>query len=330
VRGNALCSIYGGTTANSEFEFLTSLSMAYLPSNSVPYQQFVHEDMFSLAWVMEKYGYRCFATHPYLADGWSRPTIYPMLGLKESTFLEDYPQKDMVRCFVSDREMFGYVLDKVSSNQTDQPWFIFGITMQNHSSFSYTGENYTQTIELEGYSREYPLAEQYLSLLHESDSALEMFLTELEEHPENTIVLFFGDHFPRVEATFLEELHGGSFGTLDEQMLQYTVPFFIWANFDIPEQTVEYTSLNYLALYLLETAGLPLPEYYQFIADLRDVVPAMNAFGYYSLSAQSFISFEEATGEEREWLDKYAVLQYNSLVDTKNRSDLFFEHYCGE
>ena len=171
------------------------------------------------------------------------------------------------------------------------------------------------------------MAEQYLTLLRESDKALEYFLTELEKAPEDTVVLFFGDHFPQVEGDFFQEVHGGAFETLPEKMEQYMVPFLVWANFDIPEQTVECTSLNYLGRYLLETAGLELPPYYQFLKELEQAVPAVNALGYYSISQQTFLPLEDAQGEEAKWLNDYAIVQYNNLFDQKNRNPLFFQNY---
>ena len=150
------------------------------------------------------------------------------------TFDTDYPYRDLIREFVSDREMYGYVLDALK-NKTEEPLFLFGITMQNHGDYIYTGENYTQTVFLEDYAMDHPMAEQYLTLLRESDKAMEFFFGELEKLEEDTVVLFFGDHFPQVEGDFFLEVHGGRFETLSQQMLQYTVPFFLWANYDIPE-----------------------------------------------------------------------------------------------
>ncbi len=41
VKGNLYVSVLGGNTANTEFEFLTGDSLAFLPTGSVAYQQFV-------------------------------------------------------------------------------------------------------------------------------------------------------------------------------------------------------------------------------------------------------------------------------------------------
>lgn len=326
IRGNALVSIFGGVTANSEFEFLTGGSMANLPEGSVPYQQYIYQDIYSLPRLLNAYGYRSMATHPYIAEGWNRPAVYPHLGFSESTFAEDYPWENLIREFVSDQEMYEHVLE-VLREPAEKPLFLFGITMQNHGDYIYTGDHYTQTIFLEGYENDYPMAEQYLTLVHESDKAAAYLLTELEKLPEKTVVLFFGDHFPQVEGDFFQEVHGGEFETLSEKMLQYQVPFFLWANFDIPEQTVECTSLNYLSRYLLETAGLELTPYYRFLKELEEGIPAVNALGYYSVSQQTFLPLEEAEGEEAELLSQYAMVQYNNLFDGSNRSPLFFQRY---
>lgn len=322
IRGYALSSIYGGMTANSEFEFLTGMSMAFLPTASVPYQQYLTETQYSLVSVMKENGYTCFATHPFLASGWSRERVYANLGFDSYTFIEDYPQEDLVRDLVSDREMFGYLIERYEQQQGDENLFLFGITMQNHGGYAVDG--YDADIHLEGYQNRYDEAEQYLSLLHKSDEALAEFITYFQSVEEEVIVVFFGDHLPDLPMGFYEEVHGGAIDTLDQQMLTYSVPFFIWANFDIPEQTLECTSLNYLAVHLLDTAGISLPPYYRFMADLETAVPAMNALGYYSKDTNSFMRYEDAIGVEADWINHYAALQYNNLFDKRNIS-LFFE-----
>ena len=43
VVGHAYTSVFGAGTSASEFEFLTGNSMAFLPSGSIPYQQYILE-----------------------------------------------------------------------------------------------------------------------------------------------------------------------------------------------------------------------------------------------------------------------------------------------
>ena len=317
IRGYAMSSVFGGCTANSEFEFLTGQTMAFLPQGSTPYQQYIHSDISSLPRFLQAQGYHVAATHPYQASGWNRPATYPRLGFADITFQEAYPRQDLIRGLVSDREMYRYVLDRLYKQQ--EPLFLFGITMQNHGG--YDEKDYQLVLSLNG---PYPQAQQYLSLLHQSDEALEEFLQELADFPEKTIVLFFGDHFPAVENQLYEELYGGALNTLDEQLLLHKIPFFLWANYDIAQQEVDCTSLNYLGCYLLELAGLEIPPYFQFLGTLQEHIPSVSANGYYSLSQQRFLPISEAEGEEAQWLNLYEQLQYNSLFDNKHRSTHFF------
>ena len=325
IRGYALTPAFGGATANAEFEFLTGHNMGLLPDGSYPYQQYIYDNVAALPWVLREMGYDSFATHPMLATGWSRNKIYPMIGFEESTFMDDYPQQNLLREHVSDQETYEYVMEKMHAKEAGAKQFLFCITMQNHGGYRYEGPNYTKHIELEGYSQDYPQAEQYLSVLHEADKALEYLITELKAYPEDTVLLFFGDHLPNVEAELFTELHGKPLETLDELAKKRTIPFFVWANYDIEEKTLEEnTCLSYLSLYLLEAAGLELPPYYQFLQEMEDAIPSMNHQGYYSRSQGMLIPYAEATGEEKAWLDKYAMVQYNNLFDEEGRSGKFF------
>ncbi len=323
IRGYALTSAYGGNTANVEFEFLTGSSMAFLPANSVPYQQYIKGETYTFARLLRAYGYHSMSTHPYLATGWSRNIVYPYFGFEESTFIDDYTVSYPIRYYMSDRDMFTYVLDVMERKNREEPLFLFGITMQNHGG--YDDEEYVSDIRIEGCEEEYPKAEQYLGLLHETDAAMEYLLTALASYPEDTLVLFFGDHLPNLEEEFYPALYGDTFDDPAKQSLLYTVPFMIWANYEMPEQNLPYTGISFLPIHLLQAAGLPLSPYHSFLAEVEEVIPAMNAYGYYSKTQKEFTTFDKAEGEEAEWLNRYAAVQYNHLFDVKNRNDIFFK-----
>ncbi len=325
IKGYALASVYGGNTANSEFEFLTGFSMAFLPNGSVPYSQYIEQPSYSLAWVLRSYGYRALATHGYHAIGWNRDQVYPLLGFESSTFLDSFPQEDFLRSYISDAEQYTFMLEQL--RRQDGPTFLFGVTMQNHGGYEESRETYDHTVELTGDLEGFPRAEQYLSLLSASDQALEMLLTQLESYPEDTLVLIFGDHQPKLDPEFYTQLNGSPMDELADQMLQHTVPFLIWANYDIPEADLGLISLNYLAGHLLDAAGLERTAYHKYLEHLEQSIPAINALGYYSLQQQDFALCQDAQGEEHIALRDYALVQYNALFDRENSSDLFFDQY---
>ena len=139
-------------------------------------------------------------------------------------------------------------------------------------------------------------------------------------------IIFFGDHQPSLNSNFYPILNGKGLSGLTEDELEnlYKVPFFIWTNYDTPEETVDITSLNFLSTMALERAGIELPAYHKFLADMMEQVPAINSRGYYSKEKGGFLHISEAEGKEAEWIRQYHILQYNSMFDRFKRSDFFF------
>ena len=323
IAGYALTSIHGGNTANSEYEFLTGNSMAWLPPNSVPYQQHIKGPTYSMvSYLKSNYNYHCVAMHPYHSSGWNRSVVYPILGFDECFFVEDFTTNHPVRSYVSDEDMFQKIVDTYEGRNSE-PLFLFGVTMQNHGAYI-DGDSALEQIVPIGYSRDYPDVTNYLSLIHETDRAVKNLISYFEQAEDDVIIVFFGDHQPKISDEFYREISGNSFSTLDQQQKKYLVPFFVWSNYDIEEQHVEETSLNYLSSYVYDAAGIPLPPYNQFLSEMENIIPAINVNGFYSLHSGSYLSFEMASEEERSWLDTYEHLQYNNVFDIKNRDCIFF------
>jgi len=63
ISGNVHVSVLGGNTANTEFEFLTGDTMAFLPTGSIPYQQFLTKELPALPQILKDYGYTTTAIH---------------------------------------------------------------------------------------------------------------------------------------------------------------------------------------------------------------------------------------------------------------------------
>ena len=261
--------------------------------------------------------------HPYLASGWNRPDAYSYLGFDKTMFVDDFPQKDYVRQYISDKEMFDTVIDTYEKNKNG-PLFLFGVSMQNHGDYSYVGDNFESSVSLVGYDKDYPDVEQYLSLIHETDKAVENLVSYFESVDEEVVIVFYGDHQPKLDNDFYNEVSNKDLADVYGKQIKYKVPFFIWTNYEIDRKFVECTSLNYLSSYVYNIAGIPLPSYNQFLTELEEKIPSINAHGYYSLEKKRYISFDEASEKEKEWLLRYEQLQYNSLFDIKNRNKKLF------
>lgn len=326
IKGYALSSVFGAKTPNSEWEFMTGNSMAFLPSGSVVYQQYIDNAPTSIVSNLKNTGYTCVAMHPYYNTGWSRNTVYPNLGFDEMYFLNDFDQTKLLREYVTDQELYESIIDRYENRRKKEDLFIMSISMQNHGGYTEKYDNFDEQIRMLGVN--YPDVNQYLSLVHESDAALEYLITYFENVDEPVEIVFFGDHQPSLSSSFYPYLNGKGLSGLTEDELEalYTVPFFIWTNYESEESEVEITSLNFLSTMALEKAGIEMPAYNEYLSDMRKIVPAINARGYYSKTAGRFLHIEEAEGEEAEWIRDYEILQYNNMFDRKGKSELFFPY----
>lgn len=326
VKGYALSSVFGAKTPNSEWEFMTGNSMAFLPSGSVVYQQYITDTPTSIVSNLKNEGYTCVAMHPYYETGWSRNAVYPDMGFDAMHFIDDFDQSKVLREYITDQELYEKIIEQYESRGKNEDLFIMSISMQNHGGYTEKYENFNEQVRMLGLN--YPDVNQYLSLLHESDKALEYLISYFENVEEPVEIVFFGDHQPSLSSSFYPYLNGKGLSGLTEDELEalYTVPFFIWTNYESEEEEVEITSLNFLATLALERAGIALPAYNQFLSDMMEVVPAINSRGYYSKSEGRFIHVEDAKGEEAEWIQKYEILQYNNMFDRKGQSEVFFPY----
>lgn len=312
ISGYTDVSVLGGNTANSEFEFLTGNSMAFFPNGSVPYLQYIRDGISTIVPQLEEYGYTTYGTHPYRAKGWNREFIYDLMGFDYRYFQGSFPFEDKLRNYVSDEADFKSILEW--RNNTEGPFFMFNVTMQNHSNYGGDFDNFDLQIVAKfknTYSNKY--LNKYLSLMYETDQDVASLLSELSQSDRKTIVVFWGDHQPNdyvVRPIYKE--YGLDFDnqTYEQQQQRQKTPFFIWANYDIQEQTNVEISLNYLNILLFETAGLQLDEYQTFRKNLwQGQIPMMNAVGYRNDDGD-LVEYDDAPEEIQNLLNEYQNIQY--------------------
>lgn len=315
VTGYLNVSVCGGNTANTEFEFLTGNTMAFLPQGSIPYQQYITGEIDSLPSYLASLGYQTVATHPYNASGWQRDTVYPLLGFSESIFRDQYWGASQVRKYVSDDSCVDKIIQLYEGKEEGKPLFVFNVTMQNHGGYTDLYDNFTPEIQVEGVNS--TAVSQYLSLIRLSDASLEKLIQYFSGVDEKTIVVFFGDHQPNdtVAAPILAK-NGISVKNMDAEQLKlrYQVPYVIWANYDIGEETGKDTSANYLAADVLRYAGVAPDAYLDYLSGLKEQYPIISAMRVVTADGED----TDATAQ-KEGLSDYQKLQYYQLFDHKEK-----------
>ena len=311
VSGHLNVSVLGGNTANTEFEFLTGNSMAFLPQGSVPYQQYIKDEMPSLVSYLKSLGYQTTALHPYNSTGWDRNKVYPLLGFDNAYFIRSFVNPEKIRKYVSDRACYEKIISLYENRQNDAPLFIFNVTMQNHSSYTEEFDNFTPDITVTDSSSK--ALNNYLSLIRLSDEEIRELIDYFSCEDEETVIVFFGDHQPTNSVVSnIWKINGKNGNNLSEEdeAKRYIVPFFIWANFDISEESGVETSANFLGGRVLEACGLPLYDYAAYLKELSESFPVIT-----SIRAQSSNGESSDIKSVSDKLNDYAILQYNRMFD---------------
>ena len=280
VKGDLYVNTFGGGTANTEFEFLTGVSIGNYPYPVMPYNNFVKRDKYSIAKYFSNLGYETIAMHPYTATNYSRDKVYKRFGFDKLYFYDDFRDKKYIRKFVSDESMYEEVIRRYEETRKGKKKvFIFGITMQNHSGYEeFEGEEVSSNIENIKSKRE---LDSYLSLMKKSDDAIKILIDYFSKEKDHVILLFFGDH-------------NASFGTDLNKMVYdmdfdyectnaYATPFFIYNNRKNNDKVIDGVSANFLSIELFKEANLPLDMIHKY---LDSIYKEYDVYNYHKMRSR--------------------------------------------
>lgn len=335
VKGTAYSSVFGGKTSNSEYEFLTGHSTAFL-NDVVPFQFLIKKPMSNLTTILKNDNYQgMLAIHPHYKRGYNRDIAYGQLGFNQFIAIEDMTgEHEWVRNHISDaddvRQLIAHYEELKAGS--DEPVYLYNVTMQNHSPWTEVFDNFTPDVKvtdeelLSNETLNILEIEQYLSLLKLSDASLGILIDYFSQVEEDTVIVFFGDHQPKLDSSFYNAIFGKKVSQLsqEEYMQRYEVPYVIWANYDIEEKDYGDISLNYLSTVMMDAADIKLPAYNRFILELMEEVPVVTTNGYWGKNRQFYADVDEES-PYKEILNLYEWTQYNNLMDANNRIENFFD-----
>ncbi len=354
IKGNLYVPVIGAGTSNTEFEFLTGHTTAFLPSGSNAYMLYIKNPLASLVSTLKAQSYSALALHPYYAVGWNRTDVYKYMGFNKFVSLENimdislmreyqangsdpnylqqrveevYPGENMlIRQYISDSYDYKLLIKDYEQRDKSTPYFAFNVTMQNHGGYTTSCVNFDESIYATSVSKNYIKANKYLSLVKASDNAFKELIEYFSTVKEPTVICMFGDHQPSVETEFICEALGvDSLSGLTPQQEQsrHITPFIIWANYDIGEQQIDRLSANYLSSLVLKTAGVKLSEYNEYLLKLSETLPVIDTVGYID-NENNYYKWSDVSPYSH-LLDEYEKIQYNNIFDQKNIDrDVFY------
>ena len=322
----AVSSDMGTGTANSEFEFLTGNSMAYFKGNT-PYVQFIDTETPSLASELAGRGYRTQAMHAYERAGYNRVKVYDRFGFQQYKGIEDFDVDiDVARGYPTDETNYRQLIKDFEENRGGTPQFLFNITMQNHGGYYASDYEWPVRVHevapVESYDDS---VIAYESSVRMADDALRQLISYLETVDEPTVLLFFGDHEPRLSNEFCSSWFTDENGLDLETTAQlHKTPFFIWGNYVLNTDAAakgSTVSLNYLSTVLFQAAGIKLSPYQEYLADLRMEHPVITARYFTDAFGSKIGSTPTAFTDS---IREYQWLQYNCVFDRAHRIPGFY------
>lgn len=340
IKGWMHSSVFGGSTANSEFECLTGFTVKFLPFMSVPYRSIIRDRTPSMAEYMKELNYGGnVAFHPGMLNSYNRDKVYPLLGFDSHIAYENLEEPDKIRDFVSDEYDYEYVektYEEFRKTESDKPFYMFNVTIQNHGGYGLETGKVDAGIEVLSQDCQQKTFLQFLNLMKLSDEALEQLIEYYSNVDEETVIVLFGDHQPRISEEFYNVMRGQreDLSEIEWSDMQHRVPFMIWANYDINEANGGnaflkdkgdgelHLSANYIAPVLKKAIGLPMTGFDKYLLDLYEELPVINAVCYNDADGTIYNPEEPSKYDVR--LNEYEQIQYNGLIDTRNRAEEFF------
>ena len=224
--------------------------------------------------------------HPYRGTNYRRNIVYPQIGFDTFYTRDDFKNQSYIRNYISDQTLAERIVSEFEKNkETGKPFFSWNVTVQNHGDyFAKNTKNLDMSINVENPEVDQTRTKIYVNLIRQSDAMFEYLVDTFSKEDEPVVIVMFGDHQANLGDDTYEYLLGKKDEDLtpEERMEKYKIPFVIWANYDIQEETVEKTSLNYLYSILADRLGFPMTGYQKYLLDLSEEIPVLCAQGYWT------------------------------------------------
>ncbi|HEY0880078.1 MAG TPA: LTA synthase family protein [Archangium sp.] len=312
--GTLFSPVFGGGTANTEFEFLTGHSMQFLPAGSVAYQQYIRRRHPSLAEQFAREGYRTTALHSFHRWFWERDQVYQHLGFERFLAMEDLPDLVIDGKYASDAVLTKQILEELKSPDP-RPQFIFAVSMEAHGPY----EPHRYPDHPTWLTDDAPLDDEargeldtYLTAVNHADRELAALITALQASRRPVWVVFFGDHLPSLRSSMKQVgvVQSVEHPTQQERRFLHQVPLVAWTNSGASPRQFGTFGATFLGPLLLELTGTPGTRYTDFLRRVRLELPAMGA-GLIADARGDF--YDELPPELQDLTQAWWTLEYDLL-----------------
>ncbi|GBU09191.1 sulfatase [Gammaproteobacteria bacterium] len=204
LSSTALSPVYGGYTANAEFEVLCGFP---IEDEGVKFEhRMSNSNLPCLPNLLREYNYISYASHPNIASFWNRINAYKQIGFSHSFFLNDYKEIDMAQNeFMSDKEFYKQTFELIakhnktlSASDASKPIFNYMVTIFGHLPYPLTPDR-PKVISSKNASS---TLEAYANNVFYKTTELMDLLDKLKQDDPDALIVMFGDHLPNLGPNF--------------------------------------------------------------------------------------------------------------------------------
>jgi hypothetical protein len=264
--GSVYSPVYGGGTANAEFELLTGLTTRFLQEGSYPFLE-MDAPVESLPSVLRDAGWRTSAVHNFHGWYWNRRAAYALLGIDRFVALEELGDVPNVGPWPSDEVVVDAVLAELARGE--EPHFVMTVTMGTHGPYNYPVVE-PVSVEVTGdrpWAQRHPIL-NYANAVFRLDAALGRLIDALRARERPSELVIVGDHLPILGEN--RALYR-ALGVLppdapDDDPRMHRTPIWLWSSRGGPTAPVE-VGMNAVAPLVLRHAGLPPSGFFAWLED---------------------------------------------------------------
>jgi phosphoglycerol transferase MdoB-like AlkP superfamily enzyme len=200
---HAMDPVFGGYTANSEFEVLCGFPVT---KDSVKFERQLINEVPCLPRLLADKGYRTVISHPNVPVFWNRVNAYRNMGFQTYWSIEDFVLDDMNREFLSDSSLYRQVMEKIAGSlETKQPILDYIVTYFGHWNYPLSESRPTKITARSKIGE----VSSYANTVHYKSREFMAFLDQLRQRDPDGIIVAFGDHLPFLGENFAGYVDSG-------------------------------------------------------------------------------------------------------------------------
>ena len=137
----------------------------------------------------------------------------------------------------------------------------------------------------------------YAQGIYDADKQLKRLYDYIQNFEEDTVIIFLGDHLPYISLENKDVLTDLSYFNTDNKKLniyrKYHTQALVLTNFEVENKgTVCNSSPDFLLNYVVNNMDIELSDYYKWLYDFSEKLPATNKALSFSNTGESYFNQE--------------------------------------